>query len=108
MSNQNLDTIRWFVDKIKEKPGTYIWLASSGGIITGQPITPNEYFQTLFRNPKLSALPDSEEVLALKDVKINFKYPDVHNFHVALVDRNLIVARGAYDPNTSYSEQTTQ
>ena len=106
MSNQKLDTIKWFLDRVKEIPSAYIWLASSGAIISGQPITPTEYYQTLFRNPKLTAPPDSEEVIALKDVRINFRYTDMHNFHVALVDLNLIVAWGVYDPNTSYSEQT--
>lgn len=102
MEEQKLNTIHWFIQQIKTAPNAHLWLAFSGSIITGIPIEPAEYYQTIFGNPNLPATSEIGELLALKDVKV--KHGINHNiFNVALVDLNLVVAWGAYDPNTSYS-----
>lgn len=102
MNTQKLETIRWFVEEIKEKPDAYIWLASSGSLITGRPITPSEYYQILFNHPNAQAGAEIESILALADVKI-INGVGYHNFNIALVDLELIVAWGYYNPATSYS-----
>lgn len=104
MANQKQDTLLWFAETIKETPDARLWLASSGAIITGEPIEITEYYQTIFGDPKLKGLEhyQTENVLALKEVEI--KIGNTTNiFNVALVDLNLIVAWGGYNLAASYS-----
>ena len=103
MNNQKIETIRWLVEIIMEIPGRYIWLATSGSVITGRPITPAEYYQQLLKKPVVQAHTENNNILALADVQIiqNTKTPP-QVFEVALVDLELIVAWGGYNSATTY------
>ena len=101
MSNKKADAIKWFAEKIKDTPNGKLWLASSGAIITGSPIGPTEYVQTIADNPDAKASSEIEDVLALKDVKINMG-GNVSAFDNALVDLTLVVAWGPYNPAKSF------
>src|SRR5690349_6247765 len=106
MSSKKVETIRWFANGILTTPKAYLWLATSGSIITGKPIHFHEYVKEAFGVARLHHAPISEStletILPLKDVK--FAQGDNHNwFAVALVDLEMIVAWGAYNPEESFT-----
>jgi hypothetical protein len=101
MSEIKLNTIRLLSRLVESHPAAYLWLASSGGIITGKPISPIEYLRTITGNPNEEAGPLDEDLLALKDVLIK-SAGENHVYNVALVDLNLVSAWGAYDPASSF------
>lgn len=105
MNNHKIDTIKWLVENINMTPGSKIWLASSGSIISGIPIDVTEYYRILFRSDHVQATPNQENILALKNV--NIRQANANNmFNVALVDLEEITAWGVFDPEKSFEIYT--
>ena len=105
MANQKIDTIKWFADQIKQTPNAHIWLAAGGLVITGKPIDATEYYQAIMGKPDVSASSESENLLALKNVDV--RQGNAHHFqNVALVDLEMVVSWGAYNPSKSFATQS--
>ena len=96
MPNTKITQILWLTEQVRQAANIQLWLTSSGDIITGRPITSSEYFQLIIAAPA-GGSPLTEDLLPLRDVVIRHGATH-HTFSVALVDLNLVVAWGAYDP----------
>lgn len=111
MNDQKIATIKWFAENIKTTPNAHLWLATAGSIITGKPIDATEYYRTVFGNPHLRFTAESENItqnlLPLKNVRI-IQINNNNFFNVALVDLEMIVAWGAYNPAESFSATSSE
>lgn len=96
MPTTKVAQILWLAARTREASNIKLWFMSAGDLITGRPITSSEYYALVVATQSgTPALGD--DILPLQDVDVT-NGSSHHMFNAALVDLNLVVAWGAYDP----------
>lgn len=87
-------------------PNAYMWFAISAGILSGKPITPDEYYQLQTATlPEHANILNTERFIFLKDVNIRTG-DSIAAFNLTVLDMLEISAWGFFNPSNVSSFRT--
>ena len=96
MPTTKVSQILWLAGMAREASNINLWFTSAGALITGRPISSGEY-SALVVGTQSGTPALGDDLLPLGNVDVT-SGSSHHMFNAALIDLNIVVAWGAYNP----------